>query len=116
MNMPRGDGTGPLGLGPMTGRGAGYCAGYSVPGCMNPGIRFGRGLGLGFRRGFGFRRFFPVYQPVARQANLTKEDEIKMLEEERRYLQEEIRAIENEKMAIQEELKALEEKLKKMKK
>ncbi|NLG83887.1 MAG: DUF5320 domain-containing protein, partial [Firmicutes bacterium] len=25
--MPRGDGTGPLGLGPMTGRAMGYCAG-----------------------------------------------------------------------------------------
>ncbi|NLG67487.1 MAG: DUF5320 domain-containing protein, partial [Actinobacteria bacterium] len=25
--MPRGDGTGPEGMGPMTGRGAGYCAG-----------------------------------------------------------------------------------------
>ena len=29
--MPRGDGTGPAGLGPMTGRSAGYCAGYGVP-------------------------------------------------------------------------------------
>lgn len=26
--MPAGDGTGPMGLGPMTGRAAGYCAGY----------------------------------------------------------------------------------------
>ena len=34
--MPRGDGTGPAGLGPMTGRAAGYCAGYPVPGFMNP--------------------------------------------------------------------------------
>ena len=34
--MPLGDGTGPAGLGPMTGRVAGYCAGYSVPGFMNP--------------------------------------------------------------------------------
>jgi len=34
--MPFGDGTGPMGLGPMTGRAAGYCAGYSVPGYMNP--------------------------------------------------------------------------------
>jgi len=34
--MPGGDGTGPMGLGPMTGRAAGYCAGYSVPGYMNP--------------------------------------------------------------------------------
>jgi len=35
--MPLGDGTGPLGLGPMTGRAAGFCAGYPVPGYMNPG-------------------------------------------------------------------------------
>ncbi len=34
--MAFGDGTGPMGLGPMTGRGAGYCAGYSAPGYMNP--------------------------------------------------------------------------------
>jgi len=34
--MPRGDGTGPAGMGPMTGRAAGYCAGYPVPGFMNP--------------------------------------------------------------------------------
>ena len=34
--MPLGDGTGPGGLGPMTGRIAGYCAGYPVPGYMNP--------------------------------------------------------------------------------
>ena len=34
--MPRGDRTGPAGMGPMTGRAAGYCAGYSTPGYMNP--------------------------------------------------------------------------------
>ena len=34
--MPGGDGTGPAGMGPMTGRAAGYCAGYPVPGYMNP--------------------------------------------------------------------------------
>jgi hypothetical protein len=39
--MPRGDGTGPMGLGPMTGRAAGYSAGYPTPGFMNPyGARF----------------------------------------------------------------------------
>jgi hypothetical protein len=42
--MPLGDGTGPTGMGPMTGRAAGYCAGYPVPGFMNPyGDRFGIG-------------------------------------------------------------------------
>ena len=48
--MPRGDGTGPAGFGPMTGRAAGYCAGYSVPGFMNP--VGGRGF-WGYGRGFG---------------------------------------------------------------
>jgi len=50
----------------MTGRAAGYCAGYPAPGYVNPiggrglgfgrGRGFGRGLGLGFRggRGAGF--------------------------------------------------------------
>jgi hypothetical protein len=36
INMPRGDGTGPAGIGPMTGRAAGFYAGYSVPGFANP--------------------------------------------------------------------------------
>ena len=39
--MPGGDGTGPGGMGPMTGRAAGYCAGYAVPGFMNPGQGWG---------------------------------------------------------------------------
>jgi len=50
--MPRGDGTGPLGMGPMTGRGAGFCAGFGVPGFMNRGFGFfgrGRGGGRGWR-------------------------------------------------------------------
>ena len=38
INMPFGDGTGPAGLGPMTGRAAGFCAGYPVPGYMNPAV------------------------------------------------------------------------------
>lgn len=43
--MPAGDGTGPAGLGPMTGRAAGYCAGYPVPGFMNFIPRGGLGYG-----------------------------------------------------------------------
>ena len=52
--MPGGDGTGPAGMGPMTGRAAGYCAGYPMPGYANPIP--GRGLGFGWGRGFGFGR------------------------------------------------------------
>ena len=63
--MPRGDGTGPAGMGPMTGRAAGFCAGYSVPGYANPvggrgyggwGRGGGFGRGRGFGRGFGWAR------------------------------------------------------------
>jgi hypothetical protein len=56
--MPRGDRTGPTGMGPMTGRGAGYCAGYGAPGFMNP--NYGRGgMGYGARgRGRGWRHWY----------------------------------------------------------
>jgi hypothetical protein len=69
--MPRGDRTGPAGMGSMTGRAAGYCAGYDTPGFMNPyggrgaypaygsfrprlsGFGRGRFTGSGFGRGRG---------------------------------------------------------------
>jgi hypothetical protein len=55
--MPFGDRTGPQGLGPMTGRGAGFCSGSGVPGNMNPG--FGRGFGgRGRGGGRGWRNWF----------------------------------------------------------
>ncbi len=62
--MPRGDRTGPMGMGPMTGRGAGYCAGYDAPGNMNPvaGRAFGRGWGGG--RGWRWRnRYYATGLP-----------------------------------------------------
>ena len=60
--MPRGDRTGPAGMGPMTGRAAGYCAGYSTPGYMNPyGGRVSRGAPF-----WGADRYagtYPAYGP-----------------------------------------------------
>ncbi|MDD5451896.1 MAG: DUF5320 domain-containing protein [Desulfovibrionales bacterium] len=50
--MPGGDGTGPMGMGPMTGRAAGYCAGSGMPGYAN--FAPGRGFGMGFGRGSGY--------------------------------------------------------------
>jgi len=53
--MPRGDGAGPMGLGPMTGRAVGYCSGNSVPGYLNQPFRnvyCRRGGGRGFHQGF----------------------------------------------------------------
>ncbi len=77
--MPRGDGTGPAGMGPMTGRAAGYCAGYSAPGFANAiggrgGLGRGRG-GFGRGRGYPYARgyygtpypYAPVYPPTYSQ-------------------------------------------------
>jgi len=67
--MPFGDRTGPRGMGPMTGRGAGYCAGFSRPGFANPipgrqWFGFGwRGRGRGRGRGFGWRWYTPYRYP-----------------------------------------------------
>jgi len=56
--MPGGDRTGPLGYGPMTGRGMGLCGGNPSPGYMfgGPGLGLGRGFGRGFGLGRGFGR------------------------------------------------------------
>jgi len=56
--VPRGNRTGPAGAGPMTGRRAGYCTGYDMPGFSNPSFPW-RGVGFGFRGGgFGWRNMF----------------------------------------------------------
>ncbi|MBN1977221.1 MAG: DUF5320 domain-containing protein [Anaerolineae bacterium] len=58
--MPAGDRTGPRGMGPMTGRRAGYCAGYAAPGYANPmpGLGLGWGRGRGGGRGRGWRHMY----------------------------------------------------------
>jgi len=50
INMPFGNGTGPAGMGPLTGRGAGYGAGFPVPGYANPAIRRRGSYGSGSRQ------------------------------------------------------------------
>ncbi len=123
IDMPWGDGTGPMGLGPMTGRAAGYCAGYGVPGYMNPipgrGWWFGRGRGWfgrgfwgrggGFGRGFRWRNWYyltglpgwarwgaayPWWPTVGNPVGQMKpEEEISALEEEATTLEEELKGI-----------------------
>lgn len=66
--MPRGNQTGPVGAGPMSGCGAGFCIGQQTAGFQNAGGSFGRGCG----RGFGFRnRFAQPVQP-AQSAELSE--------------------------------------------
>ena len=55
--MPGGDGTGPAGMGPMTGRGFGYCSGTEVAGFRRRGFGWG-GFRGGRRGGRGWRNQF----------------------------------------------------------
>lgn len=71
--MPSGDGTGPLGQGPATGRGFGPC-----------------GRGLSFRRGFG-RGFGCSWR---RPVELTKEEKVKILEAEKRDIEKALKELE----------------------
>ena len=101
--MPRGDGTGPSGQGPLTGRGRGYCAGFNVLGFMNPGFGRGFGRGLGFGRGFTWRaRFMPPRMPVQQvQPQVITE------KQEKQYLEEELEILKQEIEEIQKRLKEL---------
>ena len=98
--MPGGDGTGPMGAGPMSGRAAGFCAGYGMPGYANPaggrgggfwGWGRGRGGGWGRGRGFGFGRLgwapagagYPAYGPAAP----TREQELEGLKQQAAHFQ-----------------------------
>lgn len=109
--MPGGDRTGPLGHGPMTGRAAGYCAGYEIPGYANPnypgygrGFGFGRGFGRRYwRRGRGFWRRgvypHPYYSTEipGEEEKTYLENSIKELEEEIKHIRERIKELSKEK-------------------
>lgn len=68
------DGTGPMGAGPLTGRGFGPC-----------------GKGSGFRRGFG-RGF--GYRCWQRPVELTKEEKVKILKTEKEDIEKELKELE----------------------
>lgn len=127
--MPGGDRTGPAGMGPMTGRAAGFCAGFPVPGYMNP--VFGRGFGRGRGGGWGRRNWFYAtgltgwqrgaygyapygagpqfgmpyphasYPPYA--AGFSKEDELNALKCQAEYLEDALEGIKKRMTELEEE-------------
>jgi hypothetical protein len=85
--MPRGNQTGPMGQGHMTGRSLGFYSGYDSPGYKKDfrggmGKSFGRGngRGMGFGRGrrFGFANN-GFFQGLFRMPSMSKNDEISVL-------------------------------------
>ncbi len=75
--MPWGDRTGPLGMGPRTGRGLGYCGGF-----LSPGFVWGRGRGWrwcarffgGFGRGWRWLTGFPFFRAEVKEKEILKRE------------------------------------------
>ena len=118
--MPGGDGTGPAGMGPMTGRAAGFCAGYPVPGYMNPvggrgywgrGGAWGRGFGRGFgwaRAGYGYPAQVDVVNPNMPYPEqfapaVTPEQELTSLKQQADYFQNALDEIKNRMQQLEAE-------------
>lgn len=87
--MPGGNGTGPMGAGPMTGRGLGRCAG------------FGRGRGTGFRNRFWARGGnFAQFQPAA---VMTKEQQLQSLRQDAEILETDLKEVKSQIEQLQTE-------------
>ncbi len=72
--MPRRNGTGPLGYGPLTGRGMGNCRGGA-------GVGYGMGRGAGFGRGLGWGMYAPPVAPISlAERKRLLEEELKQLD------------------------------------
>jgi hypothetical protein len=109
--VPFGDGTGPRGRGPLTGRRLGYCAGFPAPGAFSPfgygGYGGGFGQGRGFRHRYwatgtpgwawsqGAAQSYPVMPPFYPAQQVAEErDEGKVLRQQAAYLKEQLADIE----------------------
>jgi hypothetical protein len=118
--MPAGDRTGPARMGPMRGRGLGYCAGYGAPGYMHPAPDLGRGRGRwaggwGGRGGRGWRHWYHAagqpgwtrygYPPFATYAPYGQPPGA---QEEAEFLKDQAEALRRELEAITQRLDELE--------
>ena len=104
--MPAFDGTGPVGQGPRTGRGFGYCSPTAGPYYYGAPVVYGVGRGglpRGGGRGFAFgggrgrgRRFWglapvaPAYYPASAPVQMTAEEEIAILKEQSQMMQDQL--------------------------
>ena len=103
--MPGGDRTGPMGAGPMTGRGFGFCNGFGNPGYVTParGFRmagrwggFGRGRQfrrLGWGMPFGSGSYGPVDGSYGPAQQPSREEEIEMLQADAKEIKDTLQQI-----------------------
>jgi hypothetical protein len=97
--MPRGNGTGPDGMGPMTGRGAGYCNSFAAPGCAGP-AGFGRGLGCGFGN---HRMYRAAGMPDRTRVSMAAVDEKTYLSNQAEYLENQLQLVKNRLTSLKED-------------
>jgi len=106
--MPGFDGTGPAGVGPMTGGARGYCRPWGLGRMYGYGRRYGLGRGYGFGRGYRFGMGIPYEGPVryaygapAGQApgaypyapQMTREQELDFLKDEAEAIKDQLEQI-----------------------
>lgn len=103
--MPRGDGTGPMGMGPMTGRRLGACAGFGAPGYANN--RCGMGRGRGFRRMYHMTGL-PFWARYGAYPYEDDEDEVPVVNE-KKALQSQAAFLEKQLNQVRKRLNSLEE-------
>jgi hypothetical protein len=113
--MPRGDGTGPMGMGPMSGRGAGYCASFTAPGWANSALGGCCGRGRGLRRirpaagRAGWESYMDCYGYPGANAPVSDDPETKRLaaQQETNWLQRRIEVMEQALKTARERLTKL---------
>ena len=116
--MPRGDRSGPNGMGPMTGRGAGFCNGFNAPGYISGGVAGGYGMGAGrgargrrngFGAGYGAGRGYGIgavpynAAPPAPITGYSKEAEKGYIENEVSLLKDQLKALEGRLADMQDD-------------
>jgi hypothetical protein len=88
--MPGFDGTGPMGMGPMTGGGRGFCSPWGIgAGVRAYGIPRWRGYGYPYRTG---GPFVPGVMPYAPQ--MSREQELSFLKQQAEAMRVELKEIE----------------------
>lgn len=100
--MPRRDGTGPMGMGPMTGRGAGYCIGVISSRCERPAS-----FRANYKRGCGFGGMWSNTNSIQKCGNFKYVGDFRESEsneDQKEYLSRQIELLENQLQQLKNQL------------
>ena len=93
--MPRFDGTGPRGMGPMTGGGRGFCNPWGLGAISRPYGRF-QGRGYGYNHwGYGYPYYGALTNAVPFATSMTREQELDLLKSQAQAVKSQLAQIES---------------------